>query len=181
MSWCNSSWCNQNLSQIESPKMITQINNTRTMIMISSRHFTFLVLFCIISFIALRHLESFYDAGTYSLRSMASKRRNLGLLTQYNDPKAVVNKSRENVQPLTSDEITPPATDFIFLVAIEGSGHHMNEALFAKSPANDRLVKLKVRPHVNDMLTSLYNNQDKSHGLFSAPTARGRSRRYQRR
>ena len=93
----------------------------------------------------------------------------LSLLSSYNDPKPVVKKSGQRHDHHLAPDGTP-ATDFIFLVAIEGSGHHINQALFEKSPAMERITKLRVQPLVRDVLESLYKNKDKSNGLFSAPS-----------
>lgn len=88
--------------------------------------------------------------------------------TLFTKPKVVVRKSKEHHHAHLASDGTA-ATDFVFLVALEGSGHHMHSALYDKSPAMKRLNEVKARPLVNDMLVSLYNNNDKSNALFSAP------------
>lgn len=129
------------------------------------RQSTFLIPILLVLFVVFRDsvvllFDADHDASPRSATLETRRNLGVGLLSQFNDPKAVLQKHGET------------ATDFIFLVAIEGSGHHMNMALFAKSPAMKRFLKLKIRPQVRELLLSLYDNQDKSHGLWSAPTAK---------
>jgi len=61
-------------------------------------------------------------------------------------------------------------TTFVFLVATEGSGHHMYSVLCEKSPSRDR-INGELSKDIKSLTSLLYDHKDKSSALFSAPSS----------
>lgn len=58
--------------------------------------------------------------------------------------------------------------DFIFVVGIEGAGHHLFREMFEKSPMKDYLEQFKIVKHLNAATLNLYGHRDSpERGLLS--------------
>mmetsp|Transcript_23705 Transcript_23705/g.42758 ORF Transcript_23705/g.42758 Transcript_23705/m.42758 type:complete len:487 (-) Transcript_23705:268-1728(-) len=65
---------------------------------------------------------------------------------------------------------TPQVAKFVFLVGVEGAGHHMFQSIYKESPAMEQLEDWNIFPNdVERLHYALYHDVRTTGGLFSAP------------
>jgi len=57
---------------------------------------------------------------------------------------------------------------FIFLVGLEGTGHHLYSKIVMKSPSMKKLIEWKLAQRIVTFQKNLFNNDEKHRGIFSA-------------